>query len=1001
MGAKEVVFGRAPGWRTPIKRGALRWNKGEAMRKARLIGMFVVALAIGFAWPVMAQGAETQDPPEPATDAIEAEIQQEEATEEESQVSVDDEGRIRIDAEIVVVGIRGSLTNSAEIKRSESGVVDAITAEGIGRFPDTNLAESMQRIPGVSIDRRNNEGNQITVRGFGPSFNLVTLNGRQMPAAATQKQEGDSTAEQSRAFNFAEISADSVAGVNVYKTSRADITTGGIGATVDIKTHRPFDLGGTTFAGSIKGLADQSNEVGDDITAEISALYSTTFADGKAGFLLTGSSSARDSRENFVATDGWMRVGDANVDTRALDLGRNPTGQIWMPRNLVVDQSDHERQRDNLQAVLQFQPHYRFTVTLDYTASEYEDMIERSQTGIWFESPNPVGIADRNGSVTDITIFQDASVNLGALDFQGYSDVEKTENESVGLNFEWLATDDLLLSLDMHDSESLAQPGFVSSDFLVILSGPLGVTTNFNFAGGDYPTSTIDDSAVGSVNPGLTSYYDPNGLRPNIDLMRNKAVKNEVQQAQFRGTWTPANDIGLEAVNFGLAYTDYQIDTRWDFDLGVQGQVPCPQCPPYVTLERTHFPRAFPYMQTFNAGRVFNDFVGDMQSFFDLAFTNRHSVSEETTAGYVQADFDTEWAGKPFRALLGLRYEQTDVTGVTLQNAPIAMVYVSTTEFRPAYTDDLVEYSLESDYNNFLPSFDFSMEFKPNLVGRFSLGRTLARPDLNSMKPALSVGDARPGGPYNASQGNPGLEPYESDNIDLSLEWYYGQGSYLSVAAFKKWVDNYVVNDIIQAPIMGADGYYLTDPNPTDDPSFPVVPGGTPGGPDDQQIIWDIATFVNGEDASIEGLEVALQHMFGDSGFGAQLNFTLVDGDIDFDTEELDQAVALTGLSDSANLVLFYEKNKFKARAAYNWRDDFLLSQNQLRQMNEPVFIEEYGQIDARISYDIMADNKLTIFVEGFNISGEPMKAHGRFANQFLLYSDQEPRYTFGLMSRF
>ena len=973
------------------------------METTRALTACMLAILLGFALavPVPAEEAAGAEAAGTEAEAAEAETAEAESSAQDAggQES-DDEGEPLYIGEIIeVIGIAGSLANNAEIKMEQAGVVDAITAEAIGRFPDTNLAESMQRIPGVSIDRRNNEGNQISVRGFGPSFNLVTLNGRQMPSAATAKQEGDSTAEQSRGFNFAEIAAESIAGVRVYKTARADVPTGGIGATVDIQTARPFDLGKLTAVASVKATSDLSNEVGDDYTPEVSALASNVFADGRVGVLFTGSYSERDSRENFVATDGWLRVGNANIDDSAIDRTLNPTGQVWLPRNLVVDQSDHLRTRLNMQGVLQFQPHYRFQATLDYTVSDYEDEIERSQTGIWFESPNPTGATDANGSVINPTIILDPLRNFGAFDFLGYSDMVKTENESIGLNLDWQVTDSLNLSLDMHDSSSEAQPGDLSSDFLVILTGPLGISTTVNYGGGDLPTTNIDDTQVPILNPGLTGFADPDGLRPNIDLLRNKGVKNEVQQAQFRGSWTPASDGPLSAINFGASFTDYQIDTEWVFDLGVQGLVPCgAQCPDFVSLEDTHFPNIFPLISVFSAREVFDSFVGDMTSFFDLAFENRHRVSEETTAAYIQLEYDQEIGGKRFRALGGLRYETTDVTGTTLQNAPEAMVYVTPTEFRPRFTDDVVEYSIDSDYDFWLPSLDLSLEVTDSVITRLSYGKTLTRSDLNSMKPALSIGDARPGGPYNASQGNPGLLPYESDNLDFSLEWYYDEGSYAAVTLFKKWVDNYVVSTITQAPIQGALGYDLTDPNPGDDPNFPA---NTPGGPDDQVILWDIASFANGDSAEVEGLEVALQHIFGDSGFGAQLNFTLVEGDVEYDVRALDQSVALTGLSDSANFVAFYERERYRLRLAYNWRDEFLLAANQLRQMNEPVFVEEYGQLDARFSYELMPEEGLTIYLEGINLTEEPFKAHGRFDNQFLRYADQEARYSLGLTSRF
>src|SRR5690606_32498170 len=177
-----------------------------------------------------------------------------------------------------VTGIRGSLAKSMDIKRESTGVVDAITAEDIGKFPDTNLAESLQRITGVSIDRSNNEGSKITVRGFGPEFNLVTLNGRQMP-----------TTGGGRSFDFGNIATEGVSGVQVHKTARADVPSGGIGATVNISTARPLANPGLKASVGVKAVHDTSNEVGDDLTPEVSAIFSNTFADDTFGILVSGS----------------------------------------------------------------------------------------------------------------------------------------------------------------------------------------------------------------------------------------------------------------------------------------------------------------------------------------------------------------------------------------------------------------------------------------------------------------------------------------------------------------------------------------------------------------------------------------------------------------------------------------------------------------------------------------------------------------------------------------
>lgn len=912
--------------------------------------------------------------------------------------------------EVIVTGIRGSLTRAVDIKRDEAGVVDAISAEDMGKFPDTNLAESLQRITGVSIDRKNNEGNQVTVRGFGPHFNMVTLNGRKMPAASTAKQEGDSTGETNRAFNFSELAAESVAGVNVYKTARANIASGGIGATIDIKTAKPLEIGETLFSGTAKAVLDSSNVAGRDATPEVSGIFSTTFADNTIGFLLNASHSERDSREDKVATDGWLRVAGNNIDASAVTTEH---GQIWLPRNVVVEQADHQRVRTNAQAVLQYEPIETLTFTLDYTMSQYEDTIERSQVGVWIEERNLgdsflTGTADENGSVTDIAIRHDFASNYGAVDWQGYSDLEKSENKSIGFNVDWDATDNLNLNLDYHDSSAEAQPGDSVSDFVVILSGPLGVDLDIDFKGG-VPAIALDDSGVApgyeaNTDYTISGYLDPTGIRPNIDLARNKGGLNDVKQAQINGSWSNDSDSSdLKAINFGLSSTEYSIDTRWLFDLGVQGQPvcvqtpedgfnPCPGLENMLTQEATAFPEVFPHMLTFNAGDVYDQYVSGMTSVFDLAFTNLNNITEETTGYYVQFEFESEFNGMPFGALAGVRYEHTKVSGTTVQNAPEAMVFVSPTEFRPRMTDEAVSYTLNSDYDNWLPSLDTHLEVMDDVIVRMSYGRTLTRSDLNSMKPSLTIGDARPGGPYSANQGNPGLLPYVSDNLDLSLEYYYGEASYLSAGYFTKYVENYVVTGIDQAPIMGALGYNLTDPNPEDDASFPP---NTAGGPDDQEIIWDITSFTNGEAAQVSGLELAAQHFFGESGFGLQANVTFVDGDVEYDESSLDQTISLTGLSDSANLVGFYEKDGIQVRFAYNWRDEFLLSTNQLRQTNEPVFVKEYGQWDMNASYEI--NDNFSVFVDGLNITGSSAEGRGRHEEQFIYYVDQSPRYNLGV----
>ena len=198
--------------------------------------------------------------------------------------------------EVVVTGIRSSLKRAMDTKRDATGVVDAITAEDIGDFPDTNLAEALQRITGVAIDRDRGEGARVTVRGFGADFNLVTLNGRQMP---THSGYG-------RSFDFGDIASESVSGVEVYKTAQSDVPTGGIGATINVLTAKPLDRPGTNFSMSARGVRDKSSFTGDDVTPEVAVLFSQTFLDDTVGIALTGSFQERQSGQASASTPaGW------------------------------------------------------------------------------------------------------------------------------------------------------------------------------------------------------------------------------------------------------------------------------------------------------------------------------------------------------------------------------------------------------------------------------------------------------------------------------------------------------------------------------------------------------------------------------------------------------------------------------------------------------------------------------------------------------------------------
>src|SRR3954469_14094749 len=238
--------------------------------------------------------------------------------------------------EVVVTGLRGSLKASMDTKREAIGVVDAINAEDIGKFPDTNLSEALQRITGVSIDRRNGEGATVTARGFGPQFNLVTLNGRQMPTADAYgggELVTGGFGAQGRSFNFSNLAAEAISAVEVYKTGRADVATGGIGASINVRTARPLDNDGLVLNLGAKAVSDTTNRTGSDITPELSGIFSYATENKMFGIGLSATYQKRDSGSSSSTVNDWhIQPWDAS------NGGKNATNQSNAP--LHVNNND-------------------------------------------------------------------------------------------------------------------------------------------------------------------------------------------------------------------------------------------------------------------------------------------------------------------------------------------------------------------------------------------------------------------------------------------------------------------------------------------------------------------------------------------------------------------------------------------------------------------------------------------------------------------------------------
>ena len=972
--------------------------QGKTFAKQRLSTAVSVAIGLSMATPIMAQQADSDTP--------------------------------QVMEEVVITGVRASLKRAMDTKRDSSGVVDAITAEDIGDFPDTNLAEALQRVTGVSIDRQRGEGSTVTVRGFGADFNLVTLNGRQMP---THSGLG-------RSFDFNDIAAESVSGVEVYKTSRANVPTGGIGATINVLTAKPLDNPGTKVSFSTKAVIDESRYEGqDDYTPEVSAFLSQTFLDDTVGIAISGSFQERQSGVASAFNTAWLERDGSGIPDNGQQTNLPSEGDIVaLPQQQVYQLDEWDRTRINGQVTLQWRPVETVTATLDYTMAQLELDHRYNNMSVWF-SPTGQSGTYSDGPIVSPIIYTETN-NQPDSPMGAGIDASKNTRDTIGLNLVWDVTDRLSLELDYHDSTAERSPNSRFGSSANLSMAAFGRT----LASVDY-SNEIPVTQIGRADP-----LSPDDMQITGSVFSNSWAEMGIKQTQFSGVFDLTETLTLD---FGAAYTDLD-----NFEAGsvVQrntwGQN---QASAYGTVADLVVPASLSgmYDELSGGDQVNNNFfIFDMQEVIDRAeflqslpssnplhlatalaggdcgtgfcadsdpgFGNR--FQEETYSAFIQLGYAGELFNRPFNFRIGYRYEETDVTSSAESQGYSRIEWASTNEFSAVPTEGNVPSALTDSYSVGLPNLDFDIEIIDDVIFRASYSQTIARASYADLRGNLTIGQVLRvvEGEHIAdgTVGNPGLQPHESDNFDLSLEWYYDDASYFSVGYFDKSVKNFVTSaeqeDIVLFPGLAhpalgplyadaIDNLGITATNQAirdyiftnypDAEGVDVANGiitGVPGR--DDPAYFDVDTRINSDQtADIDGWEIAWQHNFWDTGFGFIANLTVADGSATFDNNSDDPQFALPGLSDTRNFIAFYEGYGFEARVAYNWRDSFFTGG-----VTQPSYTEEYEQWDATVSYEVT--DGMILFVEGINLTDETYRTHGRDPLQIYGVGQIGARYNVG-----
>ncbi|WP_026376343.1 TonB-dependent receptor [Aestuariibacter salexigens] len=966
------------------------------------------------------------------------------------EAQADGAGEVEV---IEIQGIRGSLARSQDIKRGSTGVVDAISAEEMGKFPDTNLAESLQRITGVSVSRANNEGSQITVRGFGPEFNLVTLNGRQMAGTGF-----------TRSFNFENLSSEGVKTLEIYKSARADVPTGGLGATVNIITNRPIASPGEKYTFMAKGIHDTSNETGEDVTPEFAGLYSNTFADDMFGVSVNFSYHRRDFQRQGANVRSWQLnpsfSGEQDViDNRPTDGNGNPAEIFWIPnaegvleptaamffpQEISFNIDDLQRERVNGMVTLQFAPTDDLIFTVDHTISDTLTTNDSLGWGLWNGSFGGNANAyelDENGTA----IYYNSSGDDGS--FTRFRETGEVDSKATGINIEWFATDSLNFRFDAHTSKTNTDNGLdkgLGAQARVILGSPNLFDKEYFFRTGDIPGFNIN-WANGSQE------ISANEIGTNFSIFTRTPGESEVTQYQFDGEWMPDIGYGLTNVRFGAAWTEQSLSGSGGsnnaeapgFGTGVFAEI-FPDSM-FTRVDLSDFMDEFSfanggvapgYTYTFNLDEAFTrqaayltaDVVGsdvyEVGSFGPENFpVNR--IDEETLSLYVSTSWEFEISDYYVDVNLGLRYEETDVVSPAKSRVPELVYWASGSEWITQFASggEVQEVEFTGNYDLLLPMLDIKLDITDELVGRFSTGQTITRPTLGNMLGFLALTPSPKIGSRTGSRGNPNLKPFKSTNLDLSLEYYYDDASYAAIGLFWKDVEDWIDNTQVTTTFEGLHDVYLggrwnaavtaiegRGEQATDAAIFAeIVANGVGIGennrilPDpatDPLIEWTISSPENVGSRKVNGLEFAVQHVFGDSGFGTGFNMTLVDGDVEYDNYILAAQAILPGLSNSANWQGFYEKDGLSVKLTAAWRDEYLIAQGQPDTSDAPPqYFEEYLQWDLSVNYDV-TDN-LTVFFEGINLTNETERRFGRFERQFLSAAQYGPRYALGVRYSF
>lgn len=865
--------------------------------------------------------------------------------------------------EVVVTGTRASLSRAVEAKRDASTVIDSISQEELGKFPDRNVADSLGNIPGITVRRtRGAEGQNVTIRGLGQGFSIVTLNDRILP-----------TDSSGRDFAFDVLPSEMISGADVYKGVQASLREGSIGGAINLRSARPFDYDGLTAFGSIE--ADY-NDLSEKVGTKVTGVISNTFADGTVGALLSVSWSKRDIRTDNLRE--YFIVQETEADT---DVDFNGNGAIDDDGEGYVYPSFYSpgvvvgtRERLGISGALQFKPSDKLEITLDGLYSHYATPTKNYAQSNFIESakfvPGSITV-DENNIVTGF------EMNDLVAEVLTYEEPRTVETYLFGANMKWAASDAASFTFDGYWGKA-ARENAGKERFVV--AGIPGATGRFATRDGEMPDFAVTIPGGRSLAEGTDDDY-----RVHYIGITGANVDDQVYGAQLNGAFETGTGL-LRAIKVGASFNrrEKTLDQfgnpqtectfcGYPFTFGEVGASVIRPMPVDRLLrgQGGNFPRNFPifdideYLAALpraegtiidpNTGLPYP--AGAGTQIVERKPVESFAISENIYAGYVQADFR---AGA-FGGNVGVRFVKTQ----TLSRGAIDQIVSITKQPNNTANYDVVRSPAtpvegRGDYFRVLPSLNLSYDFTDKLKLRFAGAKVIARPSIDQLSPASSD-NSETGDFTKYNFGNPDLKPVEANQADLSLEWYFAPGSMLSGAVFYKDIKNFITTGVGEEQIAGYD--------------FTVI------------------TVTNGDSGKVKGAELTLNWLL-PSGFGFAGNLTVTDSDARFGdiSGELEDVTPL-----SVNLSALYERGPVSAKVTYSYDKRRTVQLDGFVQ-GLSVLADEYNDLSFSASYDITRNVEL--FVEGSNLLDESIRQFNTHRNVPAFYEENGRSFFVGVRAR-